>query len=639
MRGRKAAALIAGLAVAAAVWLVPAAAQADDDVDGADGSAGVVTLAGEPYPGDPDAEAALVAAEDRRLIEVRAIANAAGWTNLNQGRPYRLATGSTYTLVLIAREAPYTLDDLLEYAPSTFVRQPDGSYLLSENIVVEQDATLQLRSEDGLQLRMESTEHSFVSIVTLGGGLEFEGTADKPVEITSWDSVEGAPDTETADGRSYIRVTGGRAAFSNVVFHDLGFWAGTTGGISLTGTTLPDVLSDYAPRNLASAETEEDAQVFGNELLPVGGADTLDSPADLSGYSYASALLRNIVSRDNAYGMFITSADGVDISDSTFEHNLVDGLVLHRYVTNSVVRASTAAHNGVDGFRLTRATSGIVLDRVGATENGRNGITLEGGPLSDGPSATGTPVGRYGGNQVSDSEATSNGRYGIDVMGGTNLVIDSNTVHEHRMGIVVSNDVEDIDVTDNLVTASEQQGIALRAGVRDALLRGNEVDGGEIGIYLRDAGGTIERNSVTGVSNHAVTIIDQTQESVVADNEISGIGPSAIDVARAGGEVTTPGNVIVEWQSTKPLDVILRGIFQPLTVMWLLLALLLVATAVTGLRRRRPGFHSPYADRAPLTAFSGGVVAPESLGLPPVPWMPATTRRLQPRTGREEERT
>ena len=74
-----------------------------------------------------------------------------GWTNLNQGRPYRLVTGNTYTLVLIRRDAPYTLDDLLDYAPSTFVRQPDGSYLLSENIVIEQGATLRLSSKDGLR--------------------------------------------------------------------------------------------------------------------------------------------------------------------------------------------------------------------------------------------------------------------------------------------------------------------------------------------------------------------------------------------------------------------------------------------------------------------------------------------------------
>ncbi|MER7795878.1 right-handed parallel beta-helix repeat-containing protein [Microbacterium sp. NPDC096154] len=628
---------VAGLVGAAVLAFLPGIVHADEPaVDWSYGPEDATVVTGQPYPGDAEAEALLVGAEDRRLVEVRSISNAAGWTNVNQGKPYRLVTGNTYTLVLIAREAPYTLDDLLEYAPSTFVRQPDGSYLLSENIVVEQDATLKLSSPDGLRLHMSSTPDAFVSIVTIGGALEFSGTTDSPLEVTSWDPVESEPDKETSDGRAYIRVTGGHASFADVVFHDLGFWAGTTGGVSLTGTTTPDVLSDYAPQNLQAEPTQAPAEVYGSELLPAGGVDTLSTAPDLSGYSYVSAFLRNVVSRDNAYGMFITSADGVDIRDSTFEHNLVDGLVLHRYVTNTIVRTSTASDNGGDGFLLTRATSGISLDRVEATDNGRNGITLQGGPLADGPSATGTAVGRYGNNQVVNSEASGNGRYGIDVMGGTKLVVDGNTVTDQRMGIVVSTDVDTVEVTDNLVTGSEEQGIALRAGVVEALVRGNEVDGGEIGIYLRDAGGVIDRNTVTGVTNHAVTLIDQTVASSVTDNEVSGIGPSAIDVARAGGDVASSGNRVVEWQSTKPLDVVLRSIFQPLTVMWLSLGLLLLITALTSIGRRRAGIHHPYANRVPMSALTAGVVAPEALGLQPAPWSHIGKR---PRLRREEERS
>ena len=167
MRGQKrraaAAVVLAGVF---AIMLPPLSAQADEV------EPGQTSVTGDPYPGDPALESLLVAAEDRRLIEVRAISNAAGWTNLNQGRPYRLVTGNTYTLVLIRRDAAYTLDDLLDYAPSTFVRQPDGSYLLSENIVIEQGATLRLASRNGLVLHLASTPDAFVSIVTIGGALE-----------------------------------------------------------------------------------------------------------------------------------------------------------------------------------------------------------------------------------------------------------------------------------------------------------------------------------------------------------------------------------------------------------------------------------------------------------------------------------
>lgn len=577
-------------------------------------------VTGDPYPGDPALEPLLVAAEDRRLIEVRSISNAAGWTNLNQGRPYRLKTGNTYTLVLIARESAYSLESLLEYSPSTFVRQPDGSYLLSENIIVEQGATLRLESPDGLVLRLNSTAQAFISIVTLGGALEIGGTGGSPVEITSWDPVAAAPDTDTADGRAYIRAIGGYAAFSDVVFHDLGFWAGTTGGVSLTGTESPEVLSDYAPQNTNREPTTEVPEVYGNALLPVGGLETLSLEPDLSGYSYVSAFMRNVVSRDNAFGMFITSADGVDIKDATFENNLVDGLVLHRYVTNTIVRNTESTHNAVDGIRLTRAATGIVLDRVSAQMNGRNGITIEGGPLADGPSATGTPIGRYGNNEVTNSSIGGNGRYGVDVVGGVNIVLDGNQISDQTMGIVVSNDASAVTISDNVVTRSAEQGIALRNGVTDATVQGNSVTGGEIGIYLRDAGGLIDRNSVDGVTNHAITLIDETGASTITDNIAAGMGPSAIDVARAGGSVVQEGNIETAWRSTKPLDVILRSIFQPLTVLWITLGLLVLITALTSIGRRKPGIRDPFADKAPLSQLTAGVVAPESLGLRPSSW-------------------
>ena len=76
--------------------------------------------------------------------------------------------------MLPARDASYTFDDLLEYLPRSLVRQPDGSYLLSENIVVEQGATLSIRSREGLVLRLASDDSGFISIVTIGGSLEVD---------------------------------------------------------------------------------------------------------------------------------------------------------------------------------------------------------------------------------------------------------------------------------------------------------------------------------------------------------------------------------------------------------------------------------------------------------------------------------
>lgn len=601
--------LAVALGVAVAVAM-PVAAQAatfaaSTTVSPPDAAAAV---AGDRYPGDPLTEAASVAAEERRLIEVRAIGNTAGWTDANEGDPYRLVTGNTYTLVLVRRDNPYTLDDLLRYAPSTFVQQPDGSYLLTENIVVERGATLELSSDQPRVLRLASTPDAFVSIVTTGGALWLGGSVDSPLEVTSWDPVSQRVDSDTADGRAYVRVIGGQAAFAHVRFHDLGFWSGATGGVSLTGTAAPD-----APAQDAAAA---EAGVFDTDVYPSdGGAALLNVDADLSAYSSVSAVLDDVGSTGNAFGMFISSTSGVEIRNSTFENNLVDGLVLHRGVTNAVVQDTSASRNGVDGVSVLRGATGVALERITADENGRNGIRLAGGPLADGPSATGTTTARYGNNHVSNSRLAANGRYGIELVGGVDFVVDGNVVSGHEMGIVVAKAVTGVTITHNTVENSGVHAIALRDGVTDAVVQDNSVAGASVGIFLRDSSGVIDHNTVADVDNHAITLIGDAATSTISYNILSGRGPSAIDVARADREPILSGNDAQSWQETKPLEVIVRSIFQPLTVMWIVLGAAVVITAFLSLRRRRRRgvIRHPYESHRPLDELTPGVADPSAL--------------------------
>ena len=584
----------------------------------------------ESYEGDPEAEAQVSATEDRRLIEVRAIANAADWSGVAHYKPYRLATGNLYTLVLVARDAPYTLSDLEELAPRTFRREPDGSWLLSENIVVEDGATLDLSDKDGLTLHLQSNSEAFTSIVTLGGSLVVAGTYDEPTRISSWDPDAGAVDTDTSDGRAYIRVVGGRAELSKAFFTDLGFWSGMTGGVSMTGTDIPDKGTDTLARKgtnasasdeaAAAAAAEEDAstEVFGTELLPTDEASVLDMDPDLSGYSYVSAMVRDVTFDGNAFGLFVTSADGVVVRDSAIKDSLVDGMVFHRNVSNSEVENTTSTGNALDGFDVNRASSGIVLERLTATGNGHNGITMNGRALAEGPSATGMPTGVYGNNSLSNSKSSDNARYGVEVIGGTDIEIDGNTLTGNEVGIVVGQGAEKVALTDNTIEESALQGIALRDAGTGGTIKGNTISGGDIGIYLRDAGATISRNTVEDVGNHAITLIGDTGRSSISDNVVSGRGPSAIDTARTEGAVRAD-NDDSDWRSTKPLSVILRSIFQPLTIMWLSLGLILLVTAITSVGRNRRGFVHPYANLAPLSTFTRGEASRDEVGPPSTP--------------------
>ncbi|WP_309711176.1 right-handed parallel beta-helix repeat-containing protein [Pseudolysinimonas sp.] len=586
------AALVTGLLLAGTV-----AAQAAPDVAAADPE----VTAGRDYPGDPDAEARLVAAEERRVLDIRStLQHAVADGKLPDG-PFRLTTTGIPTIVLIARDTPYSIPELSRMAPRSVEAQDDGAYLLNEHIYVAEGATLRIAATGQGLLRLSGSPDGFVTIVTDGGDLEIQGSPDLPLEVTSWDAALEAPDTVTADGRPYIRVYAGHAEFVDVKLSDLGFWSGVTGGLSLTGAVLPEGLEATVVEEVAPED-----QIPGVEALGEGTEtlQTLSVEEEVSD-GYASALIQSVEVTGDAFGLFVTNSDRVEIRDSTFADNLVDGLVLHRDVTNSTVTGSSATGNAQDGFNLTRATSSVVFDGLVARDNGRNGITIEGRPLVDGPSATGITVASYGDNEVRNSVSSGNGRYGIEVVGGAEIILRGNEVAGNAMGIVVSAGAQAVTIEGNTIENSLSQAVALRDAGTDLRVVDNRIKGADIGIFARDAGGRIEDNRISEVGNHGIALVGETGGSVIVGNVVSGAGPSAIDVFRTNGTAVRD-NDTSDWTSTKPLDVILRRIFQPLTVLWAVLIIVLVVSVI-GRRPRTPGF-DPFADQKPLSAFTRGVV-------------------------------
>ncbi|HWR86481.1 MAG TPA: right-handed parallel beta-helix repeat-containing protein, partial [Rhodoglobus sp.] len=349
---------------------------------------------GRAYPGDPEAEARLVAAEERRLIDIKSTLGSAVATDVVLSRPFRLTTTGVPTIVLVGRGSPYTLTELAQIAPQSVQLQPDGSYLVTEHLYVAAGATLKLAAREGMTVRLRSTPEGFATIVTDGGTLEFEGSSEFPVVIESWNGE--TVDDVTDDGRAYVRVHAGRGEFVNAEFGSLGFWSGVTGGLSLTGAVVPDPLDPVDGEDMSASDEIEEEIPGAEALAEVESLETLALGDDLEGDAYTSALVQSVLVQRSAFGVFVTNADRVEIRDSHFDDNLVDGVVFHRDVSNSLVIGTSATGNGQDGFNLARATSSVVFDRLSAVSNGRNGITIEGRPLVDGPSATGIPVTVYG---------------------------------------------------------------------------------------------------------------------------------------------------------------------------------------------------------------------------------------------------
>lgn len=580
-------------------------------------------------------EAAAVAAEDRRLIEIRAVSATAKHGGTEWKSPFRLATGSGYTLVLTPRSAPYTVDDLLQLAPSTFLLQSDGSYLLLENIYVERGAALNLSHPGGLKLRLASNSSGFVSIVTFGGDIRMTGTADARMLVTSWDPRTAQPDTDPTHGRAYIRAIGGTFTMSYADVVDLGFWSGRTGGIGLTGTTRPATGSTGGPTTYTGAhgkaaqkvqklqkptgpaKSDDGGSLGGNGVTsqPAGPLGTPDSQFNVPGLSYVSVQVDHDTITGNAFGLFISGATGIVVSDTQVTGSLIAGVVLHRFATQAVIQNDDASHNDGDGFIISRAAQQVQITGCTAYYNAGNGFTVNGQPISVGPSASGEPMGAYGNNTVSTSISQGNAHYGIEVLGGLNIALNDNSIVGNTMGIVVRRGAQKITISGNKLTRQDREGISIRDGVQAVTVDDNVIDGAATGVYVRNATADIAGNTIRGASIHGVTLVESDAGSLVNGNTISGIGPGAIDTHRESGRVDTSGNQTAGWFDTTTLWIRIKALIRPLTVVWICLFLLIAFFTVKGrrtrtgkgrrheIRRARAalGAH-PYADQRALPA-------------------------------------
>lgn len=615
-------------AVAAAAFAMPASAAGDDEVGSPlstpqpTASSNATSPLLESYGGDPQKEAELVAQEERRLIDVDLVASGTIFPNLNVGLPFRVAGLPVSTLVLPARDSAYTEQDLEALAPLSFVLTAPGEYLLSEHIVVLEGATLDLRRPGGMVIKMASQDNGFASIVIDGGNLIVEGTPTEQIKFLGWDAQRSQPDLNTADGRAYVRVMGGYASITNAAFSDLGFWSGLTGGLSLTGTELASTLGLDAEgaREIPEAHLaapEESVSVDEGDPVVVDGSTEGETGISLTRGSglYSdgvTAWLSGLTVTGNAYGLFVSDATSVELQGSKFLRNLVDGVVFHREVVNSRIMGVESSDNGGDGFRVTRGSQGILLDTIIAANNKGNGITIDAAPLADGPSATGLPIVAYGGHSVLNSKFTDNGTYGIAVLGGDGIQLRRNTIDGSDFGIMVTSASQGIAVEENRIENPSKQGIAFRDGVQGKIW-GNEVFGGSIAIYVRDSTAEVSRNTIQDVTSHGVTMVGATDGSTIGQNLIDGQGNSPIDTVRGKGVTTFANNESASWVYENITERVLRVVTKPMTLLWTVLALLLLLTAFRGFRYRGSGFGNPYRDRTPLHELTRGMVDPATV--------------------------
>ena len=433
----------------------------------------------------------------------------AAWRDVDTTQPYRLATGRRITLVLVPRERPYDMAELAEISPSSVKKQSERSYLVQEHVVVLDGATLTVTDQ---RVRLASDATGFSSVVTLGGTLAVRGSAEEPARFVAWDPHKKAPDTNTADGRGYIRLLGGRSVITDAQFSDLGFWSGRTGGLSITGDTEPDqAAAGQPPENPKGQE--------GVPVVKLKPKSSSDRPA--------SAELSNIKVAGSAFGLFVADATDLTLADATISGALVDGIVLHRGVRATTLTDVRVDHSGKDGIVVSRDATGISLENTSVTDNGRNGLTMDGRALALGPGVEGDAITPFGGNAVAGGEFLRNQRYGIEVLGGYGTDVQDAAIGENSVGLVASEAATDVMVDGNTFTGPHEQAVSVRDGATKIIIRNNEVRGSATAIYNRNAQSIIVGNSISEVSKHGITVVGQAAGTVVTDNTISGRGPAA----------------------------------------------------------------------------------------------------------------
>lgn len=566
---------------------------------------------------DAQRQATLVDQEDQRVLQTRstlaAILQIGGAATAQWKRPqiFTSAHGKTLVLPAVNNGKPYTVADLVKFGGRYFSKLPDGSYVLNIHLFVSDGAKLVLQNPSGpLNIKMASGPNGFASIVSFGGSIKIEGTAQNPVQISSWNPQSRGPDNAVADGRAYIRAVGGDLRMKYARVSSLGFWSGRTGGIAMTGTDRPASAVKHlnkAQRHQAKQQRQQKNKQQGKSGGGPGDIET-EAPGGTATHVPAADLVTGAIDNStlagNAFGLFVSGSNQTQITNDRFENSLVDGLVLHRFTKNANVQNTTVSGSGGDGFVLSRATEKVRVTNCTSERNKGNGFTLNGQALADGPSASGESLQSFGDSSVNNSVAKDNGHYGLELMGGDKLAVQNSKVIGGDMGIVVRAGASAVQISGNQLTKQVRQGIALRDGVSDANLAGNTVVGARTGIYMRNASGTLVGNVIQGATAHGISVTGKAGGSEIRNNSLSGRGTSAVSTSRAHGRVTKEDNNTDGWDDTASLWMKAQRYMTPLNLIWAaVFSMVFFAMARSrgrgGSRIGRTGVH-PYELQQPL---------------------------------------
>jgi len=427
-------------------------------------------------------QSGLLADEDHRLLTLV--------SSVRPGSaPYVEDLDDSRTLVLTAGGLAYGLPDLIKYGAAR--EEADGSVLVTEHVFVAPGARLTISAPGGT-LHLASDTSGFVSLVAWKADLVLAGAQDRELTVSTWNADEQGPDTSVVDGRAYVREVSGDMDVRHVDASDLGFWAGRTSGVAWTG----------------------------------------------SNSTSATGSITDSSFRHNHYGAFASNGEDIEVTDSDFSDNAVDGLALHRSTAATTITDTTARNNGRHGFSADQGSESVTYDDVTAEDNTGSGIFFSGTPLSDGQSAGGASLRAYGQVHLTGGVLRSNREAGVRVVDGNNVSIADTQVADNTDGIVLVGVSAPSTIENTTVAGNPRFGISVSDGA--ATVQGNELSGSATAIRVRDAATAVTGNTVETATAHAISVVGDAEGSSISHNALGGRGPSALDVYRVNADVEVP---------------------------------------------------------------------------------------------------
>ena len=208
----------------------------------------------------------------------------------------------------------------------------------------------------------------------------------------------------------------------------------------------------------------------------------------------------------DTYGAFVARGQGVTFTADRFESNELDGLHIHRYSVGSRVTSSSAVRNGGNGFQIDRDTQNTVLRGDLSQHNGVNGYYVDGRPLVAGASASGGSAVPSTGTVLENSAATGNARTGILIEGGSGTLVKSDEVCAAITAIALRTGVTDAILTGNDIGCHPRSALSVGPSAPGTVISGNTLSGARLGIVVRDSGRvTVDNNLVTGATVFGLT--------------------------------------------------------------------------------------------------------------------------------------